>query len=153
LNFGKGRNNWQPLVTESQITPSGIVQVKNAKIESFYDNTWTNFGPRLGFAWDPRGNRKISIRGGFAVLYDELSQGPIVAATNNPPLAYSANAGPQYGLPIVYGIAPPGTLDFPPNPAFTSPGLDENGAIIGIRSGIGGAPRDIRPPRVYDMFA
>src|SRR5205807_5617007 len=30
--------------------------------------TLHNFEPRIGFAWDPRGNGKMAVRGGFAIF-------------------------------------------------------------------------------------
>jgi outer membrane receptor protein involved in Fe transport len=41
----------------------------------------SNIGPRLGLAWDVRGNGKMSVRSGFAVLYDLAQFGLALANT------------------------------------------------------------------------
>jgi hypothetical protein len=38
----------------------------------FYKNDWNNFGPSLGFAWDPFDSGKTSIRSNYRVAYDRL---------------------------------------------------------------------------------
>jgi hypothetical protein len=38
-------------------------------------NTWTDFSPRVGFAFDPTGNGMTSIRGGAGVFYDSQQVG------------------------------------------------------------------------------
>jgi hypothetical protein len=52
---------------------------------------YNDFGPRFGFAYDPWGNGKTSIRGGFGVFYDRLEHDALVGLTSNPPFNVNSN--------------------------------------------------------------
>jgi len=56
-------------------------------IDRIYHQNYKNLQPRVGFAWDPLGNEKTSIRGGYAVSVDEPLTSLVTVTSANPPLA------------------------------------------------------------------
>ncbi|MGB9178368.1 MAG: TonB-dependent receptor [Pyrinomonadaceae bacterium] len=66
-------------------TTNSLVRVNNGTAPIYATNK--NFQPRIGFAWDPFGNGKTSIRGAYAVLVDQPITNLVTGNSSNPPLA------------------------------------------------------------------
>jgi hypothetical protein len=51
-----------------------------------YQNpTRKNFSPRFGFAWDPTGSGRTSLRGGYALIFNTNNQQNLIVTVTNPP--------------------------------------------------------------------
>jgi hypothetical protein len=67
-----------------------------------------NFGPRLGFAWDVRGNGQTAVRGGFGLLYDLMNMGGAIyqAQGGTPPWSVFLDEVPsRFSLPLTFSAA------------------------------------------------
>jgi hypothetical protein len=82
------------------------------QIHQIYHQNYKNVEPRVGFAWDPVGDQRTSIRGAYAILVDEPLTSLVTPTSANPPLAmqftFAGNIGLDNAITLagVTGLAP-----------------------------------------------
>ena len=90
LSLGLRYELTMPLTEENNLATNfvpalGLIQLGTSQLTQLYKADTNNFGPRAGFAWDPMGDGKTSVRAGYALTYDTVPMGVLHPALFNTP--------------------------------------------------------------------
>lgn len=66
-----------------------------------FDQNAKNFEPRVGIAYDPKGEGRTVIRVGYAMMVDQPNLGLVTGLAGNPPNAFPVSYSPTTAIPFV----------------------------------------------------
>jgi len=99
------------------------------------DNRGVQYGPRIGFAFDPKGDGKMAFRGGFGISYNRESTGTFLPLCENPPMVFTPTS--YYGKVEDLPSAP--QFNFPTAPS----GVARSGEVPSVMSYSLGIQREL----------
>ncbi|HYE65073.1 MAG TPA: carboxypeptidase-like regulatory domain-containing protein [Pyrinomonadaceae bacterium] len=125
----------------------GTPGVPDCALERCRDDN--NFAPRVGFAWDIKGDQKTVLRGGYGIYYQRLSnqnilQNSLAAPFTVQPLSSNPNPSPfQLANPL-------GSI--PPPSAIATAFIPQATFFAGLRRVSGTGPLNVNDPGVAPIF-
>jgi Carboxypeptidase regulatory-like domain/TonB dependent receptor len=123
--FGSPTPNGNPFLPNTPRT--GAIQTATfiQKNSNIWNKDTNNFGPRVGFSFDPTGSGKIALRGGFGIGFDRLYNNVYENIRFNSPHFADNTIGVGAGSSVVAGaLEQPQLLNLPfnANPLFAAYG-------------------------------
>ena len=81
-----------PILAGVPLYLNGIgIPGQNGVPKGLVNNHWTNFGPRIGFAYDLTGHGTTVVRGGFGMMYERIQGNDMYNAGPNTPFSLNVN--------------------------------------------------------------
>jgi|RhiMethySRZTD1v2_1073278.scaffolds.fasta_scaffold08783_2 carboxypeptidase family protein/TonB-dependent receptor-like protein len=146
LNLGLRWEYFTPLrsasgrISNLVLGPNGSLQGARIKTGGdLFNPDRNNFGPQLGFAWNPKPLEKIVLRGGFGVGFNRLPGSRLLESRFNPPFFANFNFDEASGN-IRYATASDlNSFNYPANPAARltfdpTTGLPLTGPPVGVNA-------------------
>ena len=137
-------------------SPATLLGARVVTVGDLFHRDRNNFGPRFGFAYNPRRWNKLVVRGGFGIYYQRVPDVLFANTRGNPPffarfsLCCGNAASPFDNSQILYALGAGNSIySYPINPALAI-GIDPStGAVLNSTVEVWGAQQNFPTAYAY----